>query len=473
MEIGITPRLGAENIRGRFNPSMKKAVMIFVIVLFAFLLTSSAMPSFTQAKEEAAKPPALDAKMRTEVVKGVGELMVKLYIFPEKAKEMEALLAKKLQEGAYDKIEDVQSFVRVLTEDLRSVTKDRHIRVIYGPEIVKRIRARESQSADEREKERQQFLKEERKRNFSFQEVKLLDGNIGYLDLRGFSGSREAAETAIGAMNFLANADAVIIDLRRNGGGSPEMIQLISSYFLKERTHLNSFENRGEDTLEQYWSFHFVPGRPMFDTDLYILTSRRTFSAAEEFTYNMKNLKRATIVGETTGGGAHPGGTKIVNDSFLVWVPTGRAINPITKTNWEGTGIAPDVAVESDKALDKARTLALEKLMKTAADEEAKARLQWALNDLKAKAEPAKVDEAILKKYVGRYTQGEIALENGQIYVLAQGTKLRLIPLSPTYFVPEDDSEIQVEFVLDPESKEYEAVAHFRDGETERLSRIK
>ncbi len=453
--------------------NMKKPVTILLFVLFTLIFSLSTLPSLAQTKEEAAEPPALDAKMRAEVVKGVGELMVKLYIFADKAKEMEALITKKLQEGQYDKIDDVQAFARALTEDLRSVTKDRHIRVIYGPEIVKRIRARESQSADDREKWRLQALKEERKGNFGFEEVKILDGNIGYLDLRGFSGFSEAAETGIAAMNFLANADAVIIDLRRNGGGSPEMIQLISSYFLKDRTHLNSFENRGEDTLEQYWSFHFVPGRPMFDSDLYILTSQRTFSAAEEFTYNMKNLKRATIVGETTGGGAHPGGTKIVNDSFLVWVPTGRAVNPITKTNWEGTGIAPDIAVESDKALEKARTSALEKMMKAAPDAEAKARLQWALNDLRAKAEPAKVEEAVLKRYVGRYSEGEIALENGRLYVLAQGRKLRLIPLSPTYFVPEDDSELQVEFVLDREGKEYEAVGYFRDGEKERMRRVK
>ncbi len=452
---------------------LKKAVAIFIAILFILFFALSAFPSSAPAQEEANRPPDLDAKMRAEVVKGVGELLQKLYIFPDKAKEMDALLAKKLQEGAYDQLVDVQAFVRTLTEDLRSVSNDRHIRVIYGPEIVKRIRAREGQSAEEREKERQRALREARKRNFGFQELKLLDGNIGFLDLRGFSGQREAAETGIAAMNFLANADAVIIDLRRNGGGSPEMIQLISSYFLKERTHLNSFENRGQDALEQFWSFHFVPGRPMFDTDLYILTSQRTFSAAEEFTYNMKNLKRATIIGETTGGGAHPGGTQIVNDSFLVWVPTGRAVNPISKTNWEGTGVAPDIAVERDKALEKARTVALEKLVKKAADDEAKAGLQWALNDLKAKMEPAAVEETVLKKYVGRYTQGEIVLENGQLYVRAQGRKIKMIPLSPTYFVPEDDSEIQIEFVLDKEGKEYEINGHLRDGETLRLTRIK
>jgi C-terminal processing protease CtpA/Prc len=274
-------------------------------------------------------------------------------------------------------------------------------------------------------------------------------------------------------MNFLANADAVVIDLRRNGGGSPAMIQLISSYFLPESTHLNSFENRGEDEMAQFWSFYFVPGKSMFDTDLYVLTSQRTFSAAEEFTYNLKNLKRATIIGETTGGGAHPGGTRIVNDYYLVWVPTGRAVNPVTKTNWEGTGIAPDIAVESDKALDKARMVALDKLVKKAPDEEAEARLRWALNDVKAKTEPVAVTEAVLKKYTGRFTEGEIILEGGEIYALVQGSKIKLIPLSQTYFVPEDDSSIQVEFVLDKEGNEYEIIGHRRDGAEMRMSRVK
>jgi C-terminal processing protease CtpA/Prc len=454
--------------------SSQKAVVILIVVLF-LLVFAPAPFSFSPAPQhvETKEHPDLDAKMRAEVVKGVGDLLKNLYIFPEKAKEMDALLTKKLEEGAYDKLTDVQAFARALTQDLRMVSKDKHVRVIYGPEMVKRIRARKGRSTEEREKERQRALLEERKRNFGFQELKLLDGNIGYLDLRSFSGFREAAETAVAAMNFLANSDAVIIDLRRNGGGNPEMIQLISSYFLRERSHLNSFENRGEDTMTQFWSFHYVPGRPMFDTDLYVLTSQRTFSAAEEFTYNLKNLKRATIVGETTGGGAHPGGTQIVNDSFLVWVPTGRAVNPITRTNWEGTGITPDIAVERDKALEKARVVALEKMMGKAEDEEAKAQLRWALNDLKAKMEPAVVEEAVLKKYVGRYTEGEILLEDGQIHVLAQGRKIRFIPLSPAYFVPEDDSEIQVEFVLDKQGKEYEIIGHFRDGSESRLSRVR
>jgi C-terminal processing protease CtpA/Prc len=452
---------------------MLRSLPIPVILLAVLYLVGSSLPSLARVQEPPAKPPALDAKTRVEVVQKVGELLVKFYIFPDKAKDMQALLTKKLKGGEYDKVDDVNSFARTLTQDLQSVSQDRHIRVTYGPDMVKRIRARNSQSEAEREKERKESIERERRANFGFQKLELFDGNIGYLDLRFFSGRREAGETAVAAMNFLANADAVIIDLRQNGGGSPAMIQLISTYFLNDSTHLNSFENRGEDTLQQFWSLPYVPGKTMFDTDLYILTSRRTFSAAEEFTYNLKNLKRATIVGETTGGGAHPGGTQIVNDEFMVWVPTGRAVNPITRTNWEGTGIEPYIAVKPENALDKARAVALDKIIQKASDERTKAGLQWALLSLKASSEPAAVEPTVLQKYVGRYSQGEVTLENGELYAIAQGRKVKMIPVSPTYFVLEGDSEAHLEFVLDNEGKSYEIIVHLRDGGKQRLSRVK
>lgn len=211
----------------------------------------------------------------------------------------------------------------------------------------------------------------------------------------------------------------------------------------------------------------------MYDTDLYILTSSRTFSAAEEFTYNMKNLKRATLVGETTGGGAHPGGDRIVNDYFLVWVPSGRAVNPISKTNWEGKGIEPHISVPREKALDKAHSTALEKLLEKTDDERKKRQLNWALDGIKAKVEPAKVQPKILKKYVGKYTRGEVSLVEGQLFIQAGPQKFRMIPLSETYFVLDGESDIRVEFTLDDKSKEYEIIGHFPDGRKEAVKRIK
>ena len=445
----------------------------YVVTLFSvFFLIIFCQPALSQRSEEQAKPPTLDHKMRTGIVEGIGKLLLDKYIFPEKGKEMQNFLLKQLKEGKYDKIESVYEFGQALTRDMQSVSEDKHLRVVYDPEQVRRIRAHESRSDEEREKERRKSLERERRQNFGFQRLELLDGNIGYLDLRYFSDNREAGVTAVAAMNFFANANAFIVDLRQNGGGSPAMIQLLSSYFLEEPTHLNSFEWRGEEGLRQFWSLPYVPGKTMKEMDLYILTSGRTFSAAEEFTYNLKNLKRATIVGETTGGGAHPGGLQIVNDDFLVWIPSGRAINPITKTNWEGTGIEPHVSVPKEQALDKAHSLALEKLISKAADEEKRFALKWALDGLKARTDPAKVNPETLKKYAGRYSNGEVSLENDQLVVHIGPREFRMIPISETFFVLEAADNTRAEFVLDEKGDVKEVIVHFRDGRRDYQKRL-
>jgi C-terminal processing protease CtpA/Prc len=451
--------------------NMRQKLRAFLI-LSVFAMTFLNMPSFCLDDANGDQDVSLGADKKSDVVESIGKLLVDKYIFLETAKEMQDLIETKLKEGKYDGIESVDDFARVLTKDLRSVSKDKHIRVVHNPDLVQRIKMSESKSEEERKKERERDIAEERQRNFGFQKMELLEGNIGYLDLRYFSGVRPSGETAVAAMNFLSNATAIIIDLRKNGGGNPSMIQLLSSYFLDDYTHLNSFENRGEDSLQQFWTLPYVPGRNMYETDLYVLTSRRTFSGAEEFTYNMKNLKRATIIGETTGGGAHPGGMRIAKHDFLVWVPTGRAVNPITKTNWEGTGIDPHISVPQEDALKKAHTMALEKLMEKTEDKEKKTALSWALDGIKAKTDPVKVDKAILSKYTGKYTRGDIVLNNTQLYFVMSAQKMPLIPLTETYFIVEGQSAVRVEFVQDGGGKDYKIIVHFSDGNKEVVKRI-
>ncbi|MEW6249485.1 MAG: S41 family peptidase, partial [Planctomycetota bacterium] len=151
----------------------------------------------------------------------------------------------------------------------------------------------------------------------------------------------------------------LVFDLRRNGGGSPESIRYITSYLFDQRTHLNDMVDRAGKITEEYWTLETVPGRRFApDVPVYVLTSRYTFSGAEEFCYNLQNLKRATIVGETTGGGAHPVRGVRVNDRIVVGVPFMRACNPISRKNWEGTGVEPDVKTIADEALDRAIELA-------------------------------------------------------------------------------------------------------------------
>ena len=269
------------------------------------------------------------------------------YVFADKGKAMHDLIKSKLEKGDYDHIVSASAFANQLDADLKSIIHDKHIRVKYDTRRVTAMRERKPGGGREMPE------------NFGFKEVKILEGNIGYLDLRAFVDLRMARKAAKKAMNELIEADALIFDLRKNGGGSPSMIRYISSYiFGDEPVHLNDFYWRPEDDYSESWT------RPSFaaihkpDIPVYVLTSTYTFSAAEEFTYNLKNLERATIIGETTGGGAHPGGPMIINDDFFVNVPKGRAINPVTKTNWEGTGVEPDIKTTKEEALNKALTLA-------------------------------------------------------------------------------------------------------------------
>ena len=252
-----------------------------------------------------------------------------------------------------------------LTKDIRLVNEDKHLTVIFNPKRVSQIKEIELEPDSNDGDLPSEMLDFMRKENYGFKEIKILDGNIGYLDLRVFEETRWAGDTAVAAMNFLANTDSIIIDLRNNGGGAPSMIQLISSYFFEgDPVHLNDFYWRESNKTTQTWTLPYISGERDAEKDLYILTGEKTFSAAEEFTYNLKHLERATIVGQRTGGGAHPGGLEVVTDEFLVWTPSGRAINPITGTNWEGVGVTPDVEVSEKNALSKAIELAITKTSK-------------------------------------------------------------------------------------------------------------
>ena len=318
-----------------------------------------------RAQQSAGSSPPdrpVDAATKQQIIDGAIEHLKNAYIFADVAEKMAAAIRERSARKEYDAITGSRAFADASTSHLQGVSKDKHLRVLFNAEGFPERRA---PTAEERERMRAA----ERRGNYGFQRVERLDGNVGYIDLRGFSGSPDAAPTAVAAMNFVAGTEALIFDLRANGGGSPAMIGLLSSYLFDDVVHLNDFYIRERDEHRQFWTAPHVQGHRYGNTKpVYILTSNRTFSAAEEFTYNLKNLKRATIVGETTGGGAHPGGVRRITDYFGIWVPNGRAINPITKTNWEGIGIEPDVKVAAADALKTAQLDALQKLRTTTTD---------------------------------------------------------------------------------------------------------
>jgi C-terminal processing protease CtpA/Prc len=300
-----------------------------------------------------------DIETQSKIIEETITRLNRDYIFPEKAKELEELLRLRLTEGTYTAYLLPDDFCTAVTADMQNLTRDKHLRLRYR-----------STPHPLDEEASNKFSFEEHKLNgilynYGFAKVERLTGNVGYLDLRLFYDASIAGDTAVATMNWLANTYALIVDLRKNGGGSPGMIALLTTYLFEQgdQVHLNTFYSRAEDSARQSWTLPYVPGLRYLDKPVYVLTSNYTFSGAEEFTYNLKNLKRATIIGEITGGGAHPGGWQPLDAHYELFVPSGRPVNPISGTNWEGTGVAPDIEVPKEQAFDQAYRLALQAVL--------------------------------------------------------------------------------------------------------------
>jgi len=298
----------------------------------------------------------IDAAARARVIDGAIAQLNEFYVFPDTAKKTADAVKAKQKKGDYDSITDGDAFAKMLTENFQEVSHDKHLRVNFSPAPMPE-RPEGPPNADERAR----YRKDMERMNCGFDKVEILSGNVGYLKFNFFADPEVCGPTAVAAMNFLANVDAIIFDLRENGGGDPKMIAFISTYLFSEPTHLNDLWERKGDATHQYWTLPYVPGKRLDGKPAYLLTSKQTFSGAEEFSYNLKNLKRATLIGETTGGGAHPVSGHRIDDHFMIGVPFARAINPISKTNWEGTGVEPDVKVPAADALATAQKLAAEK----------------------------------------------------------------------------------------------------------------
>ena len=305
----------------------------------------------------------IDGAARAKVIEGSLAALAKYYVFPEVAKKIDAEIRKHVAARKYDPLTSARAFAEALTTDLQAVSHDKHMRVVFSPEPIPDRKPDGPPPPAEiaRFRDQMKFW------NAGYVKAERLDGNVGYLRLDAFAPPDEAAPRAAAAMTLLADTGALIIDVRYNGGGHPAGVALLVSYLFAadDEQHINDIYWRPDNSTKQYWTAVDLSGRRYPGKPVYVLTSARTFSGAEEFAYDVQNLKRATLVGEVTGGGANPGGPEKVHPNFMVNVPRGRAISPVTKTNWEGTGVKPDVAVPADKALDTAYLAALGKVKAT------------------------------------------------------------------------------------------------------------
>jgi len=314
-----------------------------LIALALAAVACTATPLSAQDSQPLAEPRPVDSPSLASTLKTLASVLRDTYVYPEIGARMADHLVARLEEGYWANVLDERLLAEQITEELRDISGDKHLRVLHS---LRNPDAPVSRGSG---------IEAMRRDNFAFRRAELLDGNIGYLRFDLFIDHEEAREVAAAALSFLARAEAMIIDLRRNSGGSPNMIRFLTSYFFDEPTLLNVMLDRNGDVVDEFHTLASVPGsRFAADLPIYVLTSDFTFSGAEEFAYNLKHLGRATIIGAVTGGGAHPTRTTRVDDRFIVGVPVLRARNPISGTNWEGTGVTPHIEVAADDALDRA-----------------------------------------------------------------------------------------------------------------------
>lgn len=312
-----------------------------MIRLFAVILLLAA---------PAAGAAVLTTEDRSEIVQNTARLIEDRYVDAAKAKQ----IAEKLRQAGsgWTGLTDPKLFAETITKWLRETSGDGHLGLSYSETVLPEETGESSFSAAEMEKYYGAHL------NHGVEKIERLPGNIMLIDLRVFPPPAMAGDVFAAAMTVAAQADALIIDLRKNGGGA-ETANLVTGYLLDGGKRLSGTYDRPSDKHTANTSPSWVPGRRFGSTKpLYILTSRKTFSAAEALAYDLQALKRAVIVGEVTGGGAHPFEYRRVHPHFAVDLPEGRSINPITGSNWQDVGVKPDVPMPADQALDKAVELA-------------------------------------------------------------------------------------------------------------------
>jgi len=400
-----------------------------------------------------------------ELIKLLCDRLDTVYLYPENVGKIRNYLNSKFEKGAYDKYNTPGSFASFLDKELMTVTNDKHMGIVYDPKMAADMTAQKKEVYYT-----PKVIEEFRQSNFHFKELKILEGNVGYMDLREFCPPKYAAETAVAAMNYFSNCSALIIDLRYNGGGDGDMVDFLLSYLLDSGDTsivLSTSYTRFSNSYFQSRISPYVPGKTIYKTPLYVLTSKSTFSAAEAFTFFLKKLKRATLVGENTRGGENPVEIQVLNKNYIVYIPSVKVIGYLSGTNegWEGVGIKPDIETEASKALTTAHIEALKMLFGGTTDAVEKQKYQWAIDGVIAKENPVSVDISTLKSYEGSFCDYNITFFDGALfYQRGDRAKMKMIPFASDSFMVEDLDYLRIKFIRDNENTVGVKI-FFNDGE--------
>lgn len=373
-------------------------------------------------------PAQLTPLVKSRIVDNVASSLISNYVYPDTAGKMSVYIKQRLKTGAYNAVTDPRKFAQLLTTDLLSIFNDGHLLIRYVPIKKPDTLSYMQQVAKQ--------IMQAKAINAGFIKAEILPGNIGYIKLDTFSPlNEETRETADNAISFVKNSNALIIDLRHNGGGNASMVSYLSGFFFDKKKHSTDFYNNNVHQLIEYRIEPHKYSDILSSIPIYILVSNYTGSCAELFTYDLQTLGRATVVGERTKGAANAMSPFNLGDGFEIQVPYARAINYITKTSWEGVGVLPNVKVSADKAIDVALLTYFNNQLSTSKNDEDIKHAKWLSYIIHARAKPVKTTSTVLKKYAGIYSNGvKIIFENNNLYVL-DGYKQLLTPISNNQFV--------------------------------------
>ena len=420
--------------------STRQVFLLLVIVSASYLFSAVSINAQQKNDDQTISPTEMK-----EIIELLCGHLEKTYIYPENVEKIRAYLNNNFENGTYKKLTNPGDFAFQLDKELKTITNDQHMGIAYNPKMAADIAS--DPSGDYYTAEIVDGLKQT---NYEFRNLKILEGNIGYLDLREFCPLKYAGETAAAAMNFFANCDALIIDLRYNGGGSDDMVQFLLSYFFDSEVEFSTSYTRKTNSYYQSRTFSIVPGKKLTNTLLYILTSKSTFSAAEAFSYNLKALKRGIIIGEKTRGGENPVEILAIKNKYVVRISSEKLLTSITNANprWEGIGIRPDIEIDAFKALSTAHIEALKKLSAKTDKENIKQKYQWIIDGVKARLNPYKVDKNILESYEGTFREYKISIIEGELYY-QRGDRIRMkmIPFAADSFIIENAENLHVKFI--------------------------
>jgi len=394
------------------------------------------------ARQAPGLPPRISQQDALNAAEQVAQLIEKYYVFPEKRQPIAAAIRRAAADHWYD-VDDPYVFADRITNHLRSVGKDAPLAVTYNPDFANELNQHQA-SGHHHVAPRGNA----NDRNEGFEEMKILPGNVRYVKITNFMWTDDVTGPVIDEVaRFLGKGNAVIIDLRGNGGGNAEAVARLISYFMKdEHQTLMTFNDgmSGEEVTTQVRGDLRAPR--MVGKPFYTLIDDGTASAAEEFAYHVEQFKLGSLVGEKTAGAANNNQHFPVQPGFVASVSIGRPVHPVSKTNWEGVGISPTEPTSSASAFDHAQLLALRRLAQNASEAE-RAAYTWAIEALECRLHPFQPDPKQLDGYAGKYGIRSIRIENGGLVFQREGrSPTKLLPMAPDLFTMATTDQIRVRF---------------------------